>query len=52
MRSLVYWRRHVPVAAAIAFTVAGGIGAATAVYTVVEAVVVRALPVRDPERLV
>src|SRR5262249_61879473 len=29
-----------------------GIGAATAVYAVVEAVVLRALPVREPERLV
>src|SRR5262245_25354876 len=33
-------------------TVTLGIGAATAVYAVVEAVIVRALPVRDQERLV
>ena len=41
-----------PIAAVIVVTVALGIGAATGVYTVVEAVVLRALPVRDPERLV
>ena len=52
MPCLAYWRRHVPLAAAVLATSTLGIGAATAVYAVVEAVVVRALPVRDPERLV
>src|SRR5262245_51333311 len=52
VRALGYWRRHVALAAAIVVTVAFGVGAATAVYAVVEAVIVRALPVRDPERLV
>jgi predicted permease len=47
-----HWRRHRLVAVAVVLTVAVGIGAATAVYAVVEAVIVRALPVHDPERLV
>ena len=51
MRCLAYWRRHPLIAGAVVVTVALGIGAATAVYAVVEAVIVRALPVRDPERL-
>src|SRR5262245_875978 len=38
--------------AAIFATIACAIGAATAVYAVLEAVVLRALPVRDPARLV
>jgi putative ABC transport system permease protein len=52
MRALAYWRRHLPLAVAVVVTVAFGIGAATAVYALVDAVIVRALPVRDPERLV
>ncbi len=36
----------------VVLTVALGIGAATAVYAVVDAVIVRALPVRDPDQLV
>src|SRR5215475_12321215 len=52
MQTAAYWRRHVPIAAAIVTTVAFGVAAATAVFSVVEAVIVRALPVREPERLV
>src|SRR5262245_2032712 len=52
MRPFSYWKRHLPIAAVVVATVALGIGAATGVYAVVEAVVVRALPVREPERLV
>src|SRR5262245_31278636 len=52
MRALTYWRRHVSLALAGILTMALGIGAATAVYAVVEAVLLRALPVRDPARLV
>ncbi len=52
MRPFAYWKRHLPIAAFIVVTVALGIGAATGVYSVVEAIVLRALPVRDPERLV
>src|SRR5262245_47675655 len=52
VRALGYWRRHVALAAAVVVTVGFGVGAATAVYAVVEAVIVRLLPVRDPERLV
>ena len=52
MHSITYWRRHQLLAATIVATVSLGIGAATAVYSVVEAVIVRALPVREPERLV
>ena len=52
MHAIVYWRRHVALAAAVVVTVAFGVGGATAVYAVVEAVIVRALPLRDPERLV
>src|SRR4030095_10724173 len=48
----IYWRRHPLVAGAIVASIAPGIGAAAAVYTVVEAVIVRALPVDEPERLV
>jgi hypothetical protein len=47
------WVRTQPLAvAAVIATMAGGIGAATAVYAVAEAVVLRALPVREPGRLV
>ena len=49
MRPLTYWKRHVPIAAVIVVTLALGIGAATGVYAVVEAVILRALPVRDPQ---
>src|SRR5215475_14236068 len=52
MQAVSYWRRHLPVASAIVTIIAFGIAAATAVYAVVEAVIVRALPVREPERLV
>ncbi len=52
MKWLAYWRRHGFVAAAVVVTMAVGIGAATAVFAVVEAVIVRSLPVRDPARLV
>src|SRR5215510_4502250 len=52
MQAIAYWRRHLPVAAAIVTTIAFAIAAATAVYAVVEAVIVRALPVREPDRLV
>src|ERR1700716_1124781 len=52
MRPFTYWKRHLPIAAVIVATVALGIGAATGVYAVVEAVILRALPVRDPQRLV
>jgi putative ABC transport system permease protein len=46
------WRRRRIVASAVVATMAVGIGAATAVYAVVDAVVLRALPVRDADRLV
>lgn len=47
------WLRVEPLtAAAVIATFAFGIGAATAVYAVVDAVVLRALPVRAPDRLV
>ena len=52
MTYLSYWRRHRVLATAVVLTMALGVGAATAVFAVVEAVIVRALPVRDPERLV
>src|SRR5262245_66601603 len=53
MRILYYWRRTQRLTAvAVVVTLALGIGAATAVYTVVEAVVLRAMPVREPDRLV
>ena len=52
MHPLAYWRRHALAAGAVTITVALGIAAATAVYAVVEAVIVRALPVREPDRLV
>src|SRR4051794_22282449 len=52
MRALSYWRRHLVLATAIVATIALGIGAATGVYAVVEAVILRAWPVREPDRLV
>ena len=52
MRILAYWRRHRLVAVTVILTVALGVGASTGVYAVVEAVIVRALPMRDPARLV
>src|SRR5262249_9123963 len=52
MHALVYWGRRFHLAAAGVVTLALGVGAGTAVYAVVEAVIVRALPVREPERLV
>src|SRR5262245_7914679 len=52
MQFLSTWRRRRAVAVAVVVTITIGIGAATAVYAVVEAVIVRALPVRDPQRLV
>src|SRR5262252_297426 len=52
MQLLAYWKRHLPLGAVIVATIALGIGAATGVYAVVEAVIVRAMPVREPERLV
>src|SRR5262245_10131397 len=47
-----YWRRHRLMAVAVVVTIGFGIAAATAVFAMVEAVIVRALPVRDPEQLV
>src|SRR3954449_8362190 len=53
MKVIMRWVRSQPVTAAgVVATMALGIGAATSVYAVVEAVIVRALPVRDPGRLV
>src|SRR5215510_4172680 len=52
MRSFAYWKRHMPIAVVVVVTVGLGVGAATGVYAVVEAVILRALPVRDPQRLV
>src|SRR5215470_19997786 len=52
MWRVAYWKRHLPIAAVIVITMALGIGAETSVYAVVEAVILRALPVREPERLV
>jgi putative ABC transport system permease protein len=53
LRYAVRGLRRAPVFAAIAIaTLAIGVGANTAVFSVVDAVVVRALPYRDPERLV
>jgi putative ABC transport system permease protein len=52
MTYLSYWRRHRVVATAVVVTMALGVGAATAVFAVVEAVIVRALPVGNPDRLV
>jgi putative ABC transport system permease protein len=53
MRTTLRWARTRPLtAAAVVATMALGIGAATAVYAVVDAVVLRALPVRDAGRLV
>src|SRR6476620_11842658 len=49
----IHWlRAQRGTAAAVVVTMALGIGAATAVYAVVDAVIMRALPVRDRERLV
>jgi len=39
MRALVYWRHHFALVAAVLVTVSFGVGAATAVYAVVEAVI-------------
>src|SRR5262245_40057396 len=52
MGTLGYWRRHPLIAVAVVVTIGLGIAGATAVFSVVEAVIVRALPVRDPARLV
>jgi putative ABC transport system permease protein len=52
MRFLRYWRGHLFLALTVVLTVALGVAAATAVYAVVDAVIVRALPVHDPARLV
>ncbi len=53
MSRVLRWARSQPVTVVgVVGTLALGIGAATAVYAVVEAVVLRALPVRDPARLV
>jgi len=53
MGTLSRWLRRRPVTTiAVVATMAIGIGASTAVYAVVEAVVLRQLPVRDPARLV
>jgi putative ABC transport system permease protein len=52
MAYLSYWRRHRFLATAVVLTMTTGIGAATAVFAVVEAVIVRAFPVRDPTHLV
>src|SRR5438874_2389708 len=53
MQAILRWARTRPLTVGgVIFTMTLGIGAATAVYAVVEAVVVRALPVRDPGRLV
>src|SRR5262245_40543641 len=52
MRRLHWWRAQRGTAAAVVATIALGVGAATAVFSVVEAVVLRALPVREPDRLV
>ena len=45
-------RRRPATTLAVVATMALGIGASTAVYAVVEAVILRQLPVRDPARLV
>src|SRR5262245_7119570 len=52
MQNLAYWRRHRALGLAVAGTIALGTAASTAVYALVEAVVVRSLPVREPGRLV
>jgi putative ABC transport system permease protein len=52
MQYIAYWRRHPFVVLTIVLTLTLAIGAATAVYAVVDAVIIRALPVRDPEQLV
>src|SRR5262249_34062060 len=52
MQCLTSWARRPFVAAAVVSTIALGTGAATAVYAVVEAVILRELPVREPDRLV
>ncbi len=46
------WRRDKPVAFLAAAAFAAGIGAATAIYTVVNAVMLKPLPYRDGERFV
>src|SRR5262245_21813393 len=52
MQNLAYWRRHRALGLAVAGTIALGTAASTAVYALVEAVVFRSLPVREPDRLV
>ncbi len=52
MTTIAYWRRHPGIAIAVVSVIAVGIGSATAVYEVVEAVIIRVLPVRDPAQLV
>src|SRR5262245_27851362 len=52
MRPFAYWKRHLPIAVGIVATLALVSGGANGVYAVVEAVILRALPVRDPQRLV
>jgi putative ABC transport system permease protein len=49
---MAYWKRHAPLALVVVATLALGVGAATAVYAVVEALIVRSMPVRDPASLV
>ena len=50
--ALRYWRTRPGSAAAVAVTVALGIGAATATFGLVNAVLLRPLPVREQDRLV
>lgn len=52
LHALRYWRTRPGSAAAVTITVALGIGAATATFGLVNAVLLRPLPVRDQNRLV